>query len=220
MNILVACERSQRVAAAFRSKGHNAYSCDLVPTYGDPGYHFVGDIFEYAYGGILVTQDNAAHLIRKWDMLIAFPPCTYITKAGSSLHSLKRLPDSYIVDRTYKRLDAITFFLNLYTLNIPRIAIENPIGALSTVFRKPDQIIHPYYFCDPGSSEYVSKATCLWLKNLHPLKYNDPGPYPDLGIRPNGKRRNFTESKSCAEERYITFKCVADAMAQQWGEEE
>lgn len=129
MNILVACERSQRVAAAFRKKGHNAFSCDLVNTYGDPGFHFKGDVFDFVYGGILITQNKETHLIRNWDMLIAFPPCTYITKAGSSLHSLKRLSDNLIVERTFDRLNAIRFFLNLYSLEIPHIAIENPIGA-------------------------------------------------------------------------------------------
>lgn len=217
MNILVACERSQRVAAAFREKGHNAYSCDLVPTYGNPHYHLLGDVFDFACGGILVSEDKAAHLIRSWDMMIAFPPCTYLTKAGTSLHSLSRCTDDQIINRTYKRIEALDFFLSLYQLDIPKIAIENPVGCVSTVFRRPDQIIEPYYFCVPGDNEYVSKATCLWLKNLPPLLYDVPGPYPDLGVRPNGKRRNFTELKSCAEDRFITFNCVAAAMAAQWG---
>jgi len=217
MNVLVACERSQRVAAAFRSKGHNAFSCDIVSTFGNPSFHLLGDIFDFIDGGVLFSQDHNAHVIPSWDMLIGFPPCTYLTKAATSLHSLSRVSDDFILDRTFKRLSAIEFFLRLYDCSIPCIALENPIGVLSTVFRKPDQIIHPYYFCAPGDPEYVTKATCLWLRNLPLLSFDPPGPLPDLGFRPNGKRRNFVESKSTAEERFITFHCVASAMAEQWG---
>lgn len=204
MKVLVACERSQRVAAAFREKGHASFSCDLVPTYGDPSFHIIGDALEVACS-------------ESWDLMIAFPPCTYLSKAGNSLHSLKRCSESLIRDRAFNSLSAAEFFLNLMSLDIPKICIENPVGIMSSLYRRPDQIIHPFYFCSPGSSEYVSKATCLWLKGLFLLTYSCPGPYPDLGIRPNGKRRNFVELMSKAEDRFITFNCVAAAMAEQWG---
>ena len=198
MKVLIACEFSATVRDAFRLRGHDAWSCDLLPTEGDREFHFMMDIREVA-------------CVTEWDLMIAHPPCTYLTSSG--LHWNKRNPE-----RAEKTEEAIEFVKWLAALNIPRIAIENPIGCLSTRWRKPDQIIQPYLF-----GEDASKATCLWLKNLPCL---GPTEYIEPRIV-NGKKRWANQTDSGQNklgpspnrwaERSKTYQGIADAMAYQWG---
>ncbi len=205
MRVLVACEFSQIVTKAFRLKGHEAFSCDILPTEGNPEWHYQGDVFD-------IINDN-------WDLMIAHPPCTYLSYAGIA-HWNK-------LGRKEKRDKAMEFFMALYNSKIPKICIENPKGEPMTVFRKPDQIIQPYYFGDPHI-----KTTCLWLKNLKPLQYvleknlffevtscGKPNP---IYIDKKGKKRYFTDAisgfkKDAQKLRSKTFQGIADAMADQWG---
>ena len=143
MRVLVACEFSGIVRDAFAAKGHDAWSCDLLPS------ERIGNHIQYDAIDTVYSSD--------WDLLIAHPPCTYLAVSGAR----------WFKDRKREQADAITFFMNLVDAEIPKIAIENPIGIMSTEYRKPDQIIHPWQF---GHGE--TKATCLWLKNLpKPVSY-------------------------------------------------
>ena len=157
MNVLVACEFSGIVREAFRKRGHNAWSCDLLPCNGDPQYHIQEDIIR------LLMMD-----VLPWDLMIAHPPCTYLCSSG--LHWNKRVPGR--AEKTEEALGFIKLLLNAYW--IPRIALENPIGCISTRIRKYDQKIQPWQF-----GHNASKGTCLWLKNLSPLN-------PTNIIPPNG----------------------------------
>jgi hypothetical protein len=208
MRILVACEFSQIVTKAFRTKGHEAFSCDIEPTEGNPDWHIQDDVLQ--------------HLNDGWDMMIAFPPCTYLAKCG--LHFLYTKPE-----RKEQLKKAFEFFLKLYNSSIDKIAIENPEGWINTHWKKPDQIIHPYYFGDSAI-----KSTCLWLKNLLPLDYcfednlfrkktaiEKPKDRKFI-IRKSGERKGqryyyrFNEGKS-AKERSKFWPGIAQAMADQWG---
>ncbi len=196
MKVLVACEYSGRVRDAFLALGHDAMSCDLLPT-DAPGPHYQGDV-----------QDV---LGQRWDLMIAHPPCTYL--ASSGLHWNKRQPD-----RAVKTEAALQFVMALLNAPIERIALENPIGCISTRVRKPEQVIQPWQFGDDAS-----KATCLWLKNLPPLKPTKLIP----GRLVNGKRRwaNQTDSGQNRlspsadrwKKRSETYQGIAAAMADQWG---
>lgn len=147
MKVLVACEYSATVRDAFRALGHDAWSCDLLPTDGDPEYHFQGDVVEIMYG-------------HGWDLMIAHPPCTHLSVSGARHFAAK------IADGRQQR--ALDFVQLLMDAPIKRIAIENPISVISSKIRKPDQIIQPWQF---GHGE--TKATCLWLKNLPKLEATD-----------------------------------------------
>ena len=147
MRILVACERSYRVTGAFRARGHDAWSCDIVNTDGDINYHIQDDVLN--------------HLCEGWEMMIAFPPCTFLCVSGARWFDHPLYPNRRIDQRR-----AVGFVLKLASAPIEKIAIENPVGILSSVWRRPDQIIEPYYFGDEAS-----KRTCLWLKNLQPLRW-------------------------------------------------
>lgn len=199
MNILVACEFSAVVRDAFRARGHNAWSCDLLPTEGDPRWHYQMPI------------EKVLAVDLPWDMLLAFPDCTYLCSSG--IHWNTRNPA-----RAGLTDAAADFFLMLARCWVPRIAIENPIGVMSTRYRRPDQIIQPHQF---GAD--ASKATCLWLHNL-------PALTPTRLIEPRwieGKRRwaNQTDSgqnklgpsSDRARNRSRTYPGVAEAMADQWG---
>lgn len=198
MRVLVACEFSGVVRDAFMERGHTAWSCDLRPTESGDN-HITGDVL-----GVLAG---------KWDLMIAHPPCTYLSVSG--LHWNKRRPE-----RAALTAQAYEFFMELWNCGIPRIAIENPVGCMSRLFRKPDQIIQPYQF---GAD--ASKATCLWLKNLAPLKI-DPGARKS-GRMVNGRERwaNQTDngqnrlgpSADRAALRAVTYPQIAAAMADQWG---
>lgn len=192
MRVLIGCERFGRVRDAFLRLGHDAYSCDLQPTE-NPGPHIIGDVLDVAMDG--------------WDIGIFFPDCTYL--AGSGLHwNLRR------EGRAAKTEHAINFVKAIWNFPIPKIAIENPVGCLSTRFRKPNQIIHPWQF-----GEDASKATCLWLKGLQPL-------VPTLVLAGGrlARRANQTASGQNklgpspyrAMERAKTYVGIANAMAQQW----
>lgn len=166
MKVLVACEESQAVCIAFRELGHEAYSCDIIEcSGGHPEWHILGDALESIRGGQVTTMDGRAHDVGKWDLLIAHPPCTYLSNVGATRLYKRFDGKSYCeVERLNKGLDAKEFFMEFYNADIPRIAIENPIP--SGVYRLPpySQIIQPYEHGHP-----FSKKTCLWLKGLPKL---------------------------------------------------
>ena len=228
MKVLVACECSQIVAAAFRAKGHEAYSCDIVPCYGGhPEWHIQDDVLKYVNGKLnpfdffFVTSDGKFHeMPEQWDMIIAFPPCTYLTKAGNRHFSPKRCTPDQIANREKLRESAACFFLALANARCDRIVVENPIGYMNTHYRKPNQIVQPYWFGDNAE-----KATCLWLKGVPNLRPTDmlarPAPHH---YRADGKAIRFVESvpgtgghSERARKRSQTFPGVAAAMANQWG---
>ena len=227
MRVLVACECSQTVCKSFRELGHEAYSCDIEDQYGGhPEWHIKGDCLEILEGGAVIkTQDGKAHTIDKWDLIIAHPPCTYLSNAATRSHSLKGSTLEQINSRTEKRIKAQEFFMRFANVNCEKVAIENPTGVMSTVYRKPDQIIDPYQFADSvnDAENYVTKRTCLWLKGINPLKTNDL-PRPDnariYGRWSNGKAGCWHEiqgQKNKATVRSKTFLGIARAMAEQWG---
>ena len=199
MKVLVACEESQAVTKEFRLLGHEAYSCDILDcSGGHPEWHLKKDLSE-------VIKD-------KWDMIIAFPPCTYLTVSG--LHWNKRNQG-----RAKKTEEAIDFFMMFANADCDKIAIENPVGCISSRWRKPNQIIHPYHF---GSD--ASKKTCLWLKGLPKLKHTNVVEPPERTKFKSGKTMAtwFVKAWSLSpKERSIarskTFIGVAKAMADQWG---
>lgn len=167
MNVLIACEESQEVCKAFRAKGHRAFSCDIQPcSGGHPEWHIQSDVVPLLDGHcIFETSDGLTHGVDdKWDLIIAHPPCTYLTVAANKLYSVEKYGDK-AVKRIENREKAIAFFMEFVNADCDHIAIENPIGVISSRHRKPDQIIQPYYFGHP-----FRKSTCLWLKNLPKLK--------------------------------------------------
>jgi site-specific DNA-cytosine methylase len=184
MKILIACEFSGIVREAFRKFGHDAWSCDELPSEIGNDHHWEQDIFLTLSEGI------------QWDMLIAFPPCTHLAVSGAR----------WFKDKQQEQKDAIGFITRLANCGISRIAIENPIGVLSTKWRKPDQIIQPWQF---GHGE--TKATCLWLKNLPPLTPTNivEGRKARVHLEPPGPDRWKNRSR--------TYQGIADAMAEQWG---
>ena len=204
MRVLVACEESQRVCIAFREKGHYAYSCDIETcSGGHPEWHIQDDVLK--------------HLNEDWDLIIAHPPCTYLTVAANKYYNVEKYGEK-AVKRQYDRQNAIEFFMQFTGLKCPKVCIENPIGIMSTYYQKPDQIIQPYQF---GHRE--RKATCLWLKGLPPLKPTNIVE-PDIIKHPSGKtdsRLHYETFKLPAKERSKmrskTFEGIAKAMAEQWG---
>jgi hypothetical protein len=205
MKVLVACEESQAVTKAFRSIGHEAYSCDILDCSGGyPEWHLKKDLFK-------VIKD-------KWDMIIAFPPCTYLTVTGNAWFNIEKYGDKAI-KRHKDRDDAVNFFMNIANANCDKICIENPIGVMSTKWRKPDQIFQPYHFGDA-----FEKKTCLWLKGLPKLKHTNIVEPPERTKFKSGKTMAtwFVKAWSLSpKERSIarskTFPGVAKAMADQWG---
>ncbi len=193
MRILVACEFSGVVRDAFIARGHDAISCDLIPSE-RPGPHYLGDVC-----GILGAG---------WDMMLAFPPCTFLCSSG--LHWNKRRPG-----RAEQTEEGLLFVRTLLEAPIPKIALENPIGCISTRIRKPDQIIQPWQFGHPES-----KATCLWLKGLPPLVATNILPLPPSGRwsnqTPSGQNK-LGPSPTRAKDRGVTYQGIGDAMADQWG---
>lgn len=219
--LLVACEESQRVTAAFRAMGWEAYSCDVQePSGGHPDWHILGDCLPLLNGDCTFrTMDGEEHRIDgQWDMLIAHPPCTYLTVAGNRWFDVGRYGDKAVV-RAEKREAAAEFFMAFVKSGAGKIAIENPIGYMSTRYKKPTQIIQPYMFGDPER-----KATCLWLQGLEPLS-------PTNVVKPNivsYKNGQGTDSywhistlnlpaEERAKARSKTFLGIANAMAEQWG---
>jgi len=226
MRVLVACEESQRVCTAFRERGHEAYSCDIQDCSGAHlEWHIKQDVIPLLDGMCgFKDQEGEHHFIEKWDLIIAHPPCTYLSNVCTKLHSIRCNDLSAINIRTVKRIFAMNFFMMFALAKCERIAIENPIGVMNTVYRKPDEIISPYMFAESvdDTDNYVTKATCLWLKGLPILKTNGL-PKPDnkklFGVNPNGKARNWEESirSNRATIRSKTFPGIAKAMAEQWG---
>lgn len=202
MNILIACEYSGIVRDAFTKKGHFAVSCDLLPTE-IAGPHHLGDIKEIMYR-------------QRWDMIIAFPPCTHLSAAGAPSWKQKQLDG--------RQQQAIDFFMLFVNNSCERISIENPTGIMSRIYRKPDQIINPFQFGEP-----FKKRTCLWLKGLPLLiptnivkaEYHFTSNSTQGGLLKNGTRKKselpIFKAWDSAKERSKTFKGIANAMANQWG---
>ena len=220
MKVLVACEESQEVCKAFRAKGHEAYSCDIQePSGGHLEWHILGDALAVLTGGTIITMDGTRHEIGKWDLLIAHPPCTYLAVSGNRWFNVERYGDAAL-NRLANRHEAVNFFMEFALSDIPKIAIENPVGHMSTAWRKPDQIIHPYMFGDPAR-----KATCLWLKGLPKLTPTDMVE-PVIIHYQNGKGTDNPwhmetmklPPKERANARSKTFPGIAKAMASQWSE--
>lgn len=184
MKILVACEESQAVTIEMRRLGHEAYSCDIEPcSGGHPEWHLQVDALEL--------------LKMKWDMILAFPPCTHLAVSGARYFEQKR--------KDGRQQAAIDFFMRFANADCPKIAIENPVGIMSTVWKKPDQIIQPWQF---GHGE--TKKTCLWLKGLPPL-------IPTEIVEGREQRIwKMPPSEDRAKNRAKTFPGIARAMAEQW----
>ena len=231
MKILVACEESQAVTIELRKLGHEAYSCDIIEcSGGHPEWHIQGDVLPLLDGYCsFKTQDMTATdepiwMLKKWDMIIAFPPCTYLTVTGNRWFDVIRYGRT-AQDRWLERCKAIVFFLRLAFADCERVAVENPIGVMSTLFRKPDQVIHPYYFAESEDDENCErKATCLWLKGLNPLKYEIKCK-PRVVEYKNGKGTDSPwhintmglPQEERSKMRSKTFPGIAKAMAEQWG---
>lgn len=220
MRVLVACEESQRVCIAFREKGHKAYSCDIIEcSGGHPEWHIKGDCLPLLNGyKKFQTQDGKWHIIpEKWDMIIAHPPCTRLCNSGQRW--LYWGNKEYQEKKKKEQEKAIAFFMRFTNTNCDKIAIENPCGIMSSIYRKPDQIYNPYDF----QGETECKKTCLWLKGLKPLKatQNLPKEERTQGIWKahfNGKNYAWNNPET-AKLRSKTPWGVARAMAEQWGEE-
>ena len=197
MRVLIACEESQTVCKAFRKRGHEAYSCDLEPcSGGHPEWHIQEDVLKIIYNSV------RSYGVR-WDMMIAFPPCTHLAVSGARYFEQKR--------KDGRQQEAIDFFMAHINAPIDKIAVENPVGIMSTEYRKPDQIIQPWMFGDDAS-----KKTCLWLKGLPILlpthsswkkRYSNQTPSGQNKLGPSPDRARL---------RSITYPGIAEAMAEQW----
>lgn len=199
MKVLIACEFSGTVRDAFAKLGHDAWSCDLEPTE-TLGNHYQGDMFDIVNDG--------------WDLIIAHPPCTHLAVSGARHFAQKRADG--------RQQQGIDFFMRVATINVPKLAIENPIGIMSTIYRKPDQIIQPYEY-----GHRTTKATCFWIKGLPLLKPTNIVDKGGVVTFKSGKRMSewFYESshlkpKEREKMRNKTFQGIADAMASQWGKNE
>ena len=187
-------------------------------------WHILQDSREIVNGGVMKLQNGDKVIIEKWDLIIAHPPCTYLSNVATRSHSLKSTPLNWINGRTHNRIIAMDFFMAMIEANCDRIAVENPIGIMNTAYRKPDQIIHPYYFAESTEDEenYHTKATCLWLKGLQPLVKTSFLPEAKINefYNGNGKRKTWVDTRHGSKSRSKTFPGVAKAMAEQWGREE
>ena len=203
--ILVACEESQAVTVAFRNIGHEAFSCDILPASGGhPEWH--------------LQEDVTALLSEHWDMILAFPPCTYLTVTGNRWFNIERC-GAKAIQRHKDREEAVAFFMLFANADCPKVAIENPVGIMSSRWRKPDCIIQPYQFGDP-----YEKKTCLWLKGLAPLQPTNVVAPPNRTQFRSGKTMPTWYAEAWqlpkaerAKLRSKTFPGIAKAMAEQWG---
>lgn len=205
MRVLIACEESGVVRRAFRARGHSAYSCDLLPARDNSDYHFQGDVRKWLTPG-------------QWDLLIAHPPCTYLTVAANRWqhdHWIRSKRGDRWHDGSRhraERIKALQFVRDLMAAPVPRICIENPVSVISTFIRKPDQTVQPWQFWhldEPGAGEV--KRTCFWLKGLPPLVPTTPhetGRHPACWLMPPSPTRE--------RDRSVTYRGIADAMATQW----
>lgn len=209
MKVLVACEESQEVCKAFRARGHEAYSCDIQEcSGGHPEWHIQRDVRDILNpkdqrnntldAVLFVTMDDRFHEVEKWDLIIAHPPCTDLAVSGARHFARKR------ADGSQQR--SIDFFMQFTDIDCDKVAIENPVCIMSSLYRKPDQIIQPWQF---GHGEV--KATCLWLKNLPKLIPTDivDGREQRVWKMPPGPDRAKLRSR--------TYPGIARAMAEQWG---
>ena len=197
MRVLVACEFSGIVRDAFAARGHDAWSCDLLPSERPKLWHIQGDVLDVIHEG--------------WDLIIAHPPCTYLTIAANGWHA--RRPE-----RQGLRENAAAFFMALYDAPAPHVAVENPVGVMSTLFRKPDQVVQPWQF-----GHETRKATCFWLRGLPLLKPTKiVEPETVKGTSPKGKKYYSLNWLPANADRWKirsrTFQGIADAMADQWGQ--
>ena len=203
MRVLVACEYSGTVRDAFTKLGHDAWSCDILPTE-SPGKHIQDDILK--------------HLDNNWDLMIAHPPCTYLSNAGIRWFNEEKYGEKAKL-RKQLRLEALDFVKKLYYCNIPKICIENPVGYLNHNFKKPDQIVQPYFFGDEES-----KRTCFWFKNLKPLEHTKLVKPKIYAYYKTGRKigkpiyfHEYNSGKDRAKIRSKFWKGIAEAMAAQWG---
>lgn len=220
VNILVACEESQRVCEAFRKRGGKAYSCDIIEcSGGHPEWHIMQDVIPLLNGKCsFKTMDGIEHSIDgKWDLIIAHPPCTYLTVTGNRWFNIDRYGEKAI-QRHKDRKDAIDFFMDFANADCEKIAIENPVGIMSSEWRKPNQIINPWQFGDA-----FEKKTCLWLKGLPELKPTNIVEIPPRKRFDSGKSMPewYAEAWHLPKEerqklRSKTFPGIAKAMAEQW----
>ena len=220
MNILVACEESQAVTKELRALGHNAFSCDIIEcSGGHPEWHIMGDVLPLLNGFCTfnTTDWKKYEISDKWDMIIAFPPCTYLTVTGNRWFNVEKYGEKAI-QRYKDREFGKSLFMSIANANCDKIAIENPVGIMSTEFRKPNQIIQPWQFGDA-----FEKTTCIWTKGLNNLiatniaeipqrkQFNSgksmPSWYADAWKLPKEERAKF---------RSKTFPGIAKAMAEQW----
>lgn len=230
MKILIACEESQRICTAFRERGHEAYSCDILePSGGHPEWHIKGDVLPIlspynidpatdTMGIMFKTMDGAIHTVPRWDLIIAHPPCTYLTISGNRWFNEERYGDK-ARERKKLREEAIEFFMKFINADCDHIAVENPIGVMSTTYKKPTQIIQPYQFGEPER-----KSTCLWLKGLPKLTPTNIVD-PEIIKYQNGKGTDSPwhmktialskEERSRARSK--TYIGIARAIADQWG---
>jgi len=192
MRVLVACEYSGTVRDAFRARGHDAWSCDMLPSDADPAYHHQGDVLDLLHDG--------------WDMMVAHPPCTHLAVSGAR----------WFKDKVSEQLEALAFVRTLLAAPIPRIALENPVSIISSHIRKPDQIIQPWMF-----GHEATKTTCLWLKDLPLLVPTNMVGHGERHVTKSGrslpKWYNLPPSADRWKIRSATFSGIADAMAEQWG---
>lgn len=216
MKVLVACEESQRVCTAFRDRGHEAYSCDIQePSGGHPEWHILGDALKAVEGGEIITMDGRSHDVGSWDLLIAHPPCTFLSNAAANR---LRINGEIQLERFEKGVEAARFFYAFYNAHIGKIAVENPIP--SKIFGLPhySQIVQPYMFGEP-----YMKTTCLWLRGLSPLKATNIVEPTEKWVSASDRRREkrkdrwSTSGRHSAKERSKTFVGIAEAMAEQWG---
>lgn len=227
MKVLVACEESQEVCKAFREKGHEAYSCDIQEcSGGHPEWHIIGDCIPLLNGNCSFITEGGAWVVidGKWDLLIAHPPCTYLTVSGNAWFNVERYGKK-AEQRWKDRVEAAVFFMKFVAADCDHIAIENPVGIMGTVYRKADQIIQPYEYGHP-----VRKTTCLWLKNLPTLTPTDivkpeltqsggkSYSGPAFHVRDeNGKIMAWNDPRT-AKARSKTYTGIAKAFAEQWNE--
>lgn len=228
MNVLVACEESQAVTIELRKLGHRAFSCDLIEcSGGHPEWHIMADCLPLLNGGCSFrTMDGVSHeQLGGWDMIIAHPPCTYLSNVSTRAFSLRCTDAKKVVARWECRTKAAIFFMQIMFAECPKVAVENPVGFLNTAYRKPDQIINPYQFAadEADTTNYVTKKTCLWLRGLPRLKTNSlkkPNNREIFGKYPSGKNRTWEDCVSRvgggAKIRGKTFPGIAKAMAEQW----
>lgn len=230
----MACEESQAVTIELRRLGHEAYSCDIQEcSGGHPEWHIRGDCLKILQGGVdVVTMDGMIHTIpSKWDMIIAHPPCTFLSNVATRQYSLRCCTPEKVVARWEERARAAVFFMQFILADCEHIAVENPVGFMNSAYRKPDQIIHPYYFAesDQDKENYHEKRTCLWLKGLSPLERTSNLPVPPpmyilQGEKVKGKKIGWCEGmrnvkggqSERAKMRSKTFPGIAKAMAEQW----